>query len=155
MKVNVSTSFSSAEMVNGIKSNEKIEATDESSENLDNDTLKNEDKNVNGIVEISAEGMKKSKEAERENNLPESIQRINKQIKRIQAEIAVVKEKLEEIENSKLSEEMKGKQKEQYNEQLSGLNLALSSAYNDLKNAFKEENLDEQSLLAAAIIFSE
>ena len=114
---------------------------------------KNDSKDKGEKVNISAEGLKKSQEKSYdENNLPESIQRINKQIKEIRAQIEQVKEKIQELEDSELSEELKDKSKEQYQEQLVSLQGALSSAFNDLKAAIRDEKLDNASMLTAALV---
>ena len=153
MDVNISAS-SSFDIQKVVDAKVKLSTEEAKIEYDEVESVTNEGKSLKDRVDISAEGMKKSTEADNENNLPDSIQKINKQIKRIQAEMEAVKVKLEEVENSKLSEAAKDQQKQQYQEQLTGLNSALSSAFNELKTAMRELKLDDQSMLTAAMIFS-
>jgi chromosome segregation ATPase len=155
MKIDQSAHLSIRTLLNSPADTEVNTALPSKVENEELSTDKNENKDKDDKVTISAEGLKKSKEKNNdENNLPENIQRINKQIKEIRAQIEQVKEKIQEIEDSELSAELKDKSKEQYQKQLGSLHGALSSAFTDLKTAIRDAKLDDASMLTAALIVS-
>lgn len=104
-------------------------------------------------ITISAAAMKKSQEtASAEDKLPAHIKRLKAQIKEIKIQIAAQQQKLAELEQSNLSDDLKEATKELYLDQLMSLQSSLSLTSIALDQAIKDAGITDPTLLMAAIM---
>ncbi|NRA61185.1 MAG: hypothetical protein HRU25_09825 [Psychrobium sp.] len=108
---------------------------------------------ASGKLTISMAAIKKSREKPSpEDQLPPHIKRLKEQIKEIKAEIVEQQDKIAELMQSNMNDELKESTKELYLEQLASLQSSLGMASQALKKAIEDEGIEDPAVLMAAML---